>query len=320
MRIALFGKMGNVWGLEGLIAREIDRNCLKWYRIGNIEDFNNHPEFFSGYDALCFIQGRGINRQALLAKSSAKKVLVNAEFLPYHGEGENPESFARLELVQPITDFDLVLTGCQLNRKYLVDHNINSEWLPMMGVDPAIHRKMTDEPKEYDITFYGAPSHRRQRLWIDMLGKVSKYKPYVKATWFSAYGEDLVKAINQSRIVVNMHYADMLNTESRIYEVLGCGTLCLSEEISNPYQFLDGVHFVSCEKGNAGQMADKALELLSNDDKREAIAKSGHDYVHSRWTIGQYMSHLDKEISVLLRDKDPHVSKEKVLIKGGSRT
>lgn len=82
------------------------------------------------------------------------------------------------------------------------------------------------KPK-YDILFYGAINERREII-INFLKR--KYKVFPETKLF---GNDLQKAILQSKIIINLHYYDACALETcRINEVLQYNKLVLSETVS----------------------------------------------------------------------------------------
>src|SRR3990167_5993569 len=160
MRIAIFGKSENDWGLEGTVSRELNKNKRNMEFL-DINAFNMGSPFTQEYDALVFIQGRRIWRE-LLYGYKGKKVLWNTEFWPYWGKQDNQEALVRLNLVEPLEDFNLILNGCPLSTKFLNDkRNVNVEWFPMFGVSKDFYDRIEGVEKSVDIGFFGHPSSRR---------------------------------------------------------------------------------------------------------------------------------------------------------------
>tara|TARA_Y100000310_G_scaffold294415_1_gene324856 strand:- start:1420 stop:2262 length:843 start_codon:yes stop_codon:yes gene_type:complete len=246
---------------------------------------------------LIFIQGRDLDRGRVRG-FSGKKILWNAEFWPYKGQEDNLGAKARLNIVEPLEDFDLILTGCPLSAEWLREtRGLQAEWFPMMGVDPDRHRKI-EIGKEFNVGFYGAPSPRRIGIWKALCKELEERGSKIKPLWFQGWGEQLVHIINRCKIVLNIHFEDMLNTESRIYEVLGCGGFCLSEPISCPELFVDAIHL---EIGKASRMAERIIELLSrHDDYLERIGNSGKEYIHTRFNIVNVLNSLIKKCKGIL--------------------
>jgi glycosyltransferase involved in cell wall biosynthesis len=301
MQIAVFGKLENSWGLEGLIKRAIEtRKELQLFNTALFNQDVNIDWFNAHFEALVFIQGRGINRRRL-KKYKGKKLLWNAEFLPYFGKERDPQALARLRTIEPLEDFDLVLNGCPLSSDFFrKTRGINMVTFPMIGVVRDVHRKLDEKGigKTIDVGFYGSFSNRRKLIWRKLHDSVKKHKPgsvWVWA-WPLVYGEDLVRFVNSCKIVLNIHFGSLLNTESRIYEVLGCGSFCLSELVSYPAAFLKGVHL---DYGSLEELENKILYWLDREEEREEIAASGYSYVHSRYSMDRVLDLLIDQIKVL---------------------
>ena len=307
MKIAIFGKMTNNWGLEGNIVRaSVGREDIF---ISDLKIFNEGDYFTTGkyasseeYGALVFLQGRNIDRERL-GKERRKKILWNAEFLPYKGFEKNKEAQARLAMIEPLEDFDLILNGCPLSTEFLKEkRGLNIKWFPMMGVDPSFHRNLEIE-KDVDIGFYGVPCPRRIRIWNDLLklAKQHSYSP-LNLVWKQVYGEDLIQFINQTKVMLNLHYSDLLNTESRIYEILGCGGFCLSEPLSLQGKFLNGIHLEECSDGEAkfDSIVQRAITIVNHQEGyAKRIAQNGYEYVHKEVSISKVLERLQGEIRSL---------------------
>lgn len=287
MKIAIFGKLSNLdWGLESLISKSQDRTDIPMALYDDddiwrvlVDDRITH---------LVSLQGRRLNREAL-RRFKGKKILWNAEFLPYPGFENDPNAVARLQAIEPLKDFDLILNGCPLSTKWLRDaRGVNANWFPMMGVDPLIHRRIPEiaNNKDIDVGFYGTPNERRARIFESIAEPlVGRGKT---AYWTNSYGEDLIRFINRCKIVLNIHFTDQLNTESRIYEVFGCGTLCLSETVSSP----EVVPLDILETSTTHEMLDSIYWLLDSDEYVFKLARDGHDYVHSNFNILNVLNRL----------------------------
>mgnify|MGYP001604612808 CR=1 FL=1 len=290
MKIAFLGKFrDNQWGLEGIIQRNI-KNRKEFICIDVNEYFPERYFLESPNSILVVLQGRGLDH-SYLRRIKAKKILWNAEFWPYEGKEGNQEAAMRLDLVEPLESYDLILNGCPLSTKFLKEkRGLNIEWFPMIGIDPTYHRDLKLD-KIIDIGFYGAPSPRRIKIWNDLikLAKQNSYNP-LNLVWKQAYGEGLIQFINQTKVMLNLHYADLLNTESRIYEVLGCGGFCLSEPISLQGRFLDGLHF---EGEETERMAQRAINIRNYEESTiKRIAQNGYEYVHDEFNISEVLNQL----------------------------
>jgi hypothetical protein len=139
---------------------------------------------------------------------------------------------------------------------------------------------LTEDDYKYDILFFGDDSSARRKKILNLLG--SEFKVKVINNNFS---EELVTAINQSKIVLNIHYYEpsLLET-TRIMDCLGRGKVVVSERSldSDDFIFKDLVYFVN--SGDESGLLLKVRNLLSKlDFKKEetkiidAVSKS-YDY------------------------------------------
>jgi hypothetical protein len=154
-----------------------------------------------------------------------------------------------------------------------VEQAVAAAWIPrqrasvmLNGFDPEVHRPLPDVQPVIDVLFAGSLTARRQG-WLDRLAA------YVDLTVAQAYGEDLVQLVARSRIVLNLHAEAWLDTETRVFETLGCGTLLLTERLSAENPFVAGEHLV--EFATFDDLRRKAAHYLARDGERQRIAQAG---------------------------------------------
>jgi GT2 family glycosyltransferase len=198
-----------------------------------------------------------------------------------HRPDETPDeiSSAKLgSLAQNVRAFDMVAhhdnTALQTIRNLGANRVV---WVSNSGVNPTLHRKLGIET-QYDVGFFGFLSPRRQEI-LDTLQAQG-----IPVVYRRAWGDDLNHFINECRICLNIHYTDLLNTETRLHEILGAGTFCLSEEISMPEMYTDGQHLVYWKHGEIDDLSTKIRQYLDHPDERERVASTGHRMVHERYT------------------------------------
>lgn len=147
-------------------------------------------------------------------------------------------------------------------------------WLPTAAVDPSIHRRL-DLSKEYDVVFVGSRTPRRERFLHELERHIPVYAPQV---WDM---EELNRLFNRSRIVLNLHLSDLLNTETRLCEVTGAGAFLLTETPSVPDFLEDGKHVVFFTPGDVDDCLAKIEYYLAHEEDRETIAAAGYAHVHN---------------------------------------
>lgn len=132
--------------------------------------------------------------------------------------------------------------------------------------DDNLHRTIPGTAKDIDLLFVGRMSNRRR---IILRTITSRFNCLVTA----AYGKDLVRLFNRAKIVLNIHNEDFPDTETRVFETLGCGSFLLSERLSseNPFSERELVQFDDTE-----DLMRKISYFLDHHEEREAIAERGH--------------------------------------------
>lgn len=178
----------------------------------------------------------------------------------------------RKELAYNATAFDYVFSHDKANLQ--IYKNIgckNVYWLPSAAVNMKVHKKL-GIPKKYDITFVGSKTDRRKKILATLEKYFNIFTPNI---WDS---KEINEVFNKSKIVLNMHLSDMLNTETRIGEVLGSGSFLLTEELSSQELFSDGEHLIQWYKGDIEDLIKKVQYYLLNEDEREKIAENGYHF------------------------------------------
>ena len=121
--------------------------------------------------------------------------------------------------------------------------------------------------KDIDILFVGSILPRRKKI-IEQLKKEFNIEVH------NAYGIKMTELFNRAKIVLNIHAEDYLDTETRIFEALGCGAFVISEELSSENPFISGKDYI--EVNSLEQMKNKIKYYLTNSIERNNIALSGY--------------------------------------------
>lgn len=200
-----------------------------------------------------------------------------------------PRVFWASELVARCRDQDRLLTSGLFDHVFFrtqdcIDRVVSQRLLPrerasvlLSSFAPSFHRPIQNIDKDIDVLFCGTLTPRRKRM-LELLCE----RCNVSIT--SGFGESLVLLLNRAKIVLNIHGDDYLDTETRVFEALGCGAFLLTERLSaeNPFSSLELVQFDDLEEA-----VQKIEYYLRNEDERAQIARagyvaaiSGHTYVH----------------------------------------
>jgi hypothetical protein len=145
----------------------------------------------------------------------------------------------------------------------------------LSGFDPQIHRKIEGTKKDIDVLFVGSVTKRRREI-LDRLNKE------FKIVETKAYGREMVELFNRSKIVLNIHAADYLDTETRVFEVLGSGAFLLTERLSAESPFTKGIHLVEVDSQH--DLPAAITHYLSHNEERERIANQGYQEAQSGHT------------------------------------
>ena len=143
------------------------------------------------------------------------------------------------------------------------------------GFDETVQYPIPLAYKDIDVLFVGSVSPRR-RKWLDHL---KKNYDIVEA---NAFGTDMTTLLNRGKIILNIHAEDFSDTETRVFEALGCRTFLLSEKLSEESPFASEIHLV--ETDDLSQMSEKIDYYLKNGDEREKIVGCGHQEALARHT------------------------------------
>jgi hypothetical protein len=138
----------------------------------------------------------------------------------------------------------------------------------LSGYDEQLHRPLCGVRRDIDVLFVGGLTPRRKKI----LDRIAAHAPI---TVHRAFGEDMVRLFNRSRIVLNLHAANHLDTETRVFEALGCGAFLLSERLSEESPFRAGEHYAQVDDHSD---FEKALAYwLSAPEHAASIAAAGHE-------------------------------------------
>jgi spore maturation protein CgeB len=186
------------------------------------------------------------------------------------------------------------------------------------GYDPATHRPVTlsqEEAKHYssDLCFSGTITPERLRvlerlaefdlkIWsapvVTVLGdayrmvgrQVPQSSPaYSRFTGQPVWGEQMVKAFNASKIVLNLHTQD--TATMRDFEATACGAFLLSDyvgELENQYRLGEEI---ACFRSD-DEAVEMASVFLDDAEKRREVANAGHRRVVDNYSYAARMQEV----------------------------
>jgi len=171
-------------------------------------------------------------------------------------------------------------------------------WLPL-ACDPEIHRpsrvaadsdEAGDIEKPYDVGFVGSitPQNPRRRLLLEQLSKD------VPVHIERCFLDKMVDVFNQSRIVLNTALRNDLNM--RVFEVLGCGAMLLTDEAPGSGLedlFKHDIHFALYFDDT---LPESARRYLDKSGQRERIAAEGRREALAHHTYRHRARHLVRTV------------------------
>jgi hypothetical protein len=189
-----------------------------------------------------------------------------------------PRFFWASELVSRCRDQDRLLQSGLFEHVFVHSNAcreacVRNGWTPaercsvlINGFDPTLHKRLPGIQKDIDVLHVGSVSERRKRF-LDSIGQVCRL---VSA---QTYGTEMVNLINRAKISLNIHSEDFRDTETRVFETLGCGGFLLTERLSSesPFSSNDFGEFETVDEA-----IDKIRYFLDHEQEREDIADHGH--------------------------------------------
>jgi len=213
---------------------------------------------------------------------------------------DDPRFFGLVKEIAPC--YDHVFTASEKAVKLYESIGVDAKYLPF-ACEPSVHRKveLTDEERkrlESDICFIGVYYPERGKI-IRKLRRfnISVYGPYWQYFWRGTkppvYGEEMVKAFNASRIVLNVHIKDDLpyKTNMRTFEATGCGAFLLTDKPYGLEQLFTPRKELVCYQ-NEKELVELLQYYLDHEDERVAIGINGQEKAYRNHTY----EHRAKEI------------------------
>ncbi|MEZ0368589.1 MAG: glycosyltransferase [Candidatus Sericytochromatia bacterium] len=139
--------------------------------------------------------------------------------------------------------------------------------------DPTQHYLLPATDRPYDVSFLGNMSyhfHGGRNRWLQRLSRLDADRRVLISD--RLYGQDYLRALNQSKIVFNYSIRGEMNM--RAYEAAACGALvlCESDNLEIRDFLTDGE---SCVLYDEADFEEKIAYYLAHDDERRRIAANG---------------------------------------------
>jgi spore maturation protein CgeB len=138
----------------------------------------------------------------------------------------------------------------------------------LSGFDETVHRRIPGTEKDIDVLFVGTILPRREKI-------LNRLQKSFNISVQKAFGEGMVELFNRANIVLNIHAEEFPDTETRIFESLGCGAFVISETLADESPFRHKEHIV--EAKSIDVIEELIDYYLVHDEEREQIAMQGHE-------------------------------------------
>jgi len=162
------------------------------------------------------------------------------------------------------------------------------------GFDETVFKPITGLNRDIDVLFVGAMTRRRKQM-LDELRK--SFRVHSPEGFIPT--DTMVSLMNRAKVVLNIHAGQFLDTETRVFEALGCEAFLLSEKLSSEAPFTEEelVQFHNIE-----DLHTKLRFYLEHDGERARVAQHGHEIALKEHTY-------TKRAQFLLRVMEPYVSR-----------
>jgi glycosyltransferase involved in cell wall biosynthesis len=165
------------------------------------------------------------------------------------------------------------------------DPVINPVMEPLMdpGSKSAANGITAEEPR-WDLCVVGSRTARRTRFFAELRALGLSLSPDT--------ADDLALAMRRSRIVLNVHAHQTLNTEyPRIVEALRHGCCLLTEPCVGLADLIPETHYVCA---TLEQMPEAILELLQNPEDRQRLGEGARHFMQTQYATlsQQHWQHL----------------------------
>jgi spore maturation protein CgeB len=183
--------------------------------------------------------------------------------------------------------------------------------------DPSIHRTtrlLQEEMRQYasDVSFVGTYYPNRARVLRQLQGlDLAIWGSYwrisgVKARYHgSVWGPEMVKALNASKITINIHHPTDLDfkTNMRTFEAAGCGAFLLTDHPVDLEEMFQVGKEVICYH-SSDEFRDLVRYYLKHEAERQEIARRGQQRAHGDHTYDHRVRRMLQITKMEIHDAD----------------
>jgi len=190
--------------------------------------------------------------------------------------------------VQKARQFDAVFAAQRDGAERLNSDGVPAVWLPL-AADPAVHRPLP-YPEKFDWCFVGHLTEPGNPIGPDRAALIELLKQTFPNYFVGrAFGDEMCRVYAGSRVVFNRSVRDDVNM--RVFEALACGRPLLTNALDHnglDRLLSENIDYVAYR--NSDDLLARMEALLSNEDRRRALSRSGRETVLTRHTYAHRMS------------------------------
>lgn len=199
---------------------------------------------------------------------------------------KRPKILLFTELVQRRPEQDGLFSSDVFDKYFVRTEDCKNRIVTRFGVSPEKISIFLSSISEKDILRYdrgiakcgvmfsGTVSDRRSEYLARVQRRIDERCSGVKIIFCDKFGPEMLFEISKSEIVLNVHGSQHEDTETRVYEVLGIGSLLITEKLSPESPFKNAEHLIEVDSPEA--MADAVVFYLQHTDRARHIAAQGH--------------------------------------------
>jgi hypothetical protein len=212
--------------------------------------------------------------------------------------------------------YDLIITSLPNMVDYFRNMGIPCE-LNGFAFDEAVLSRLMEEGKSFPVSFVGSlsPAHRGRislleficdqmdiKVWATGVEMLSKKSPILKRYMGHAWGIEMYRILNRSKITLNNHIeiAGPYANNMRLYEATGVGTLLITDWKENlPEIFEPGKEVVTYR--NREECLELIRYYLDHEEERSSIARAGQRRTLRDHTYLKRMKELSEIVERYIR-------------------
>ena len=166
----------------------------------------------------------------------------------------------------------------------------------LSGFSEKSHRRIEGVEQDIDVLFVGSMLPRRAAI-LDRLAR--RFNVVVRR----AFADEMVHLFNRAKVVLNIHAEDEIDTETRVFEALACGSCLVTEQLSEDSPFRSGEHLI--EATGIDAMESAIARCLEDESYRRSVADAGHAEALEHHSYRARAAEIAEVMTSLIDGADP---------------